>query len=98
MKKWLSLIVLAVLVLPIFPGTSNPQPVHAQSGPMVLAYYYGWFNMGQWSGPEMIDRPAEPYDSADRGAMSRQIGQAQSAGIDGFVMSWFGPDEPYTTG
>jgi len=65
---------------------------------MVLAYFYGWYNMGQWSGAEMIDRPAEPYDSADRGAMSRQISQAQSAGIDGFVMSWFGPDEPYTTG
>ena len=45
----------------------------------------------------VIDRPAEPYDSADRGVMARQISQAQSAGIDGFVMSWFGPGEPYTS-
>jgi len=98
MYKWFSVVLVVAMVFFAFPVVNQPATAHAQSGPMVLAYYYGWFNMDQWNGPEMIDRPAEPYDSTDRGAVSRQIGQAQSAGIDGFVMSWFGPDEPYTTG
>ncbi len=97
MKKWFVVILLAALVVPLVPAQPT-QMAEAQSGPMVLAYFYGWFNSGQWSAGELLDRPAEPYDSADAGVMSRQIGQAQSAGIDGFVMSWFGPGEPYTSG
>lgn len=96
MKKWITTLLLATLLVP-FAVAQPPQAAEAQSGPMVLAYFYGWFNSGQWGAGELIDRPAEPYDSADRGVMSRQISQAQSAGIDGFVMSWFGPGEPYTS-
>jgi len=95
--KRLILVVLLVTVLPLFPAQA-PRPVDAQGSKLVLAYFYGWFNSGQWSSPELVDRPAEPYDSANGDVMARQISQAKSAGIDGFVMSWFGPDEPYTTG
>lgn len=97
MKKWFVIFLLAVLVVPFAPA-QQPQTAEAQTGPVVLAYFYGWFNSGQWGAGELLDRPAEPYDSADAGVMSRQISQAQSAGIDGFVMSWFGPGEPYTSG
>ncbi|MEL7674146.1 MAG: endo-1,3-alpha-glucanase family glycosylhydrolase [Chloroflexota bacterium] len=88
----LGVIALAITLLPAAPR------VEAQRQPTVLAYFYGWFNTDQWNDPNLVDRPAEPYNSADGGVMARQISQAQSAGIDGFVMSWFGPDEPYTTG
>lgn len=79
----LGVIALAITLLPAAPR------VEAQRQPTVLAYFYGWFNTDQWNDPNLVDRPAEPYNSADGGVMARQISQAQSAGIDGFVMSWF---------
>lgn len=95
MRKWLYPFVVIALALTLLPAAPS---VEAQREPTVLAFFYGWFNADQWNDGTLIDRPAEPYNSADAGVMARQISQAQSAGIDGFVMSWFGPDEPYTTG
>lgn len=95
MRNALVLVIALALALTALPAVPAAQ---AQRQPTVLAYFYGWFNTDQWNDPNLVDRPAEPYNSADGGVMARQISQAQSAGIDGFVMSWFGPDEPYTTG
>ena len=95
MRKWLYPFVVIALALTLLPAAPA---VEAQRQPTVLAFFYGWYNPDQWNDPNLIDRPAEPYNSADAGVIARQISQAQSAGIDGFVMSWFGPDEPYTTG
>ncbi|MFC1959575.1 endo-1,3-alpha-glucanase family glycosylhydrolase [Chloroflexota bacterium] len=81
---------LVLLAVGLFPGLAG-QVIQAQEARPVLAFYYGWFNGGTWGDGRLADRPAEPYDSADRGAMARQISQAQSAGIDAFVMSWYGP-------
>ena len=97
MKKIVIALLLAALLVPLLPAAPTPS-ASAQQGPLVPAYFYGWFNSGQWGDGQLIDRPAEPYDSANGGVMARQISQAKSARIDGFVMSWFGPDEPYTTG
>jgi hypothetical protein len=92
-------IALAIVLVMGLAGISQPtSQVEAAGTPTVLAFYYGWFNGETWGSGQLSDRPAETYDSSDRGAMARHISQAQSAGINGFVMSWFGPDEPYTTG
>jgi hypothetical protein len=96
MKAWICLGLLAALVLSLLPGSGVPA-ADAQGTRLVLAFYYGWYNGGTWADGRLIDRPAEPYDSGDRGAMARQIGQAQSAGIDAFVMSWYGPDNAINT-
>ena len=64
----------------------------AQDERVVLAFYYGWFDGASWGDGRLADHPAEPYSSSDRGAMARQISQAQSAGIDAFVMGWYGPE------
>ena len=54
----------------------------------VLAYYYAWWD------PSNFDRtmfqPAAAYNSDDVSVMQRHVQQAQAAGIDGFVMSWYG--------
>ena len=94
MRKWLYPFVVIALALTLLPAAPA---VEAQRQPTVLAFFYGWYNPDQWNDPNLIDRPAEPYNSADAGVIARQISQAQSAGIDGFVMSWFGPGEPYTS-
>ncbi len=65
----------------------------AQSGadPLVFAFYYTWFDENSWSYDQLSDLPAEPYVSRDRGVMGRHIDQAKAAGIDAFLVAWYGP-------
>lgn len=69
------------------------RPVSAQEAPPVLAFYYAWFDHNTWSSGQATDSPLEPYQSADRATIERQVSQAQSAGIDALVQSWYGPSE-----
>ena len=68
-------------------------PVHAQSisDPLVLAFYYPWYDETTWTYDQLSDLPAEPYVSRDRGVMGRQIDQAKAAGIDALLVAWYGP-------
>ncbi len=68
-------------------------PAHAQStgDPLVLAFYYPWYDEATWTYDKLSDLPAEPYASRDRGVMGRQIDQAKAAGIDAFLVAWYGP-------
>ena len=90
----LALTVFASLLLPaLFLFGSRPSPVHAQSSsdPLVLAFYYTWFDENTWTYDKLSDLPAQPYASRDRGVMGRQIDQAKGAGIDAFLVAWYGP-------
>ena len=68
--------------------------VSAQSGstPLVFAFYYTWFDENTWNYNTVPDLPTTQYVSRDRGAMGRQIEQAQAAGIDAFLVAWYGPN------
>ncbi|PJF45377.1 MAG: hypothetical protein CUN48_19195, partial [Candidatus Thermofonsia Clade 3 bacterium] len=44
-----------------------------------------------WTYDRLSDLPAEPYVSRDRSVMGRHIEQAQRAGVDAFVVAWYGP-------
>lgn len=69
-------------------------PVQAQpldSSPLVLAFYYNWYDENTWIPTKVIDTPLETYVSRDRAAMTRQVEQARLVGIDAFVVSWYGP-------
>lgn len=59
--------------------------------PLVLAFYYPWFDENTWTYDKLSDLPAEPYVSRDRGVMVRHIDQAKRAGIDAFLVAWYGP-------
>jgi Glycosyl hydrolase family 99 len=54
----------------------------------VLAYYYAWWDASNFD--RTLFQPPAAYNSDDVGVMRRHVQQAQSAGIDGFVMSWYG--------
>lgn len=72
----------------------SPQHTSAEQPPRVFAFYYAWFDEQTWTPDHVADIPAEPYVSRDPGAMARHIDQANSAGIDSFVVSWLGPGNP----
>ena len=62
--------------------------------PLVLAFYYDWYDANTWKPDKVPDMPATPYNSNDPGAIARQIQQARGAGIDAFVVSWWGAGNP----
>ncbi len=71
--------------------TVSPLPASAQEPVPVLAFYYAWFDQNTWISGQSVDLPAEYYTSADRTTIERHVAQAQSAGIDALVQSWYGP-------
>jgi hypothetical protein len=56
----------------------------------VLAFYYPWYNSKTWCLCTMSDLPTIKYNSADEATIERQVNMAASAGITGFISSWWG--------
>ncbi|MGE5602785.1 MAG: endo-1,3-alpha-glucanase family glycosylhydrolase [Nitrososphaerales archaeon] len=85
-RLWIvAALLLGALVVPV-------STVRAQAPErLVLAFYYTWFDENSWAPNRVPDVPQTLYASRDRGAMGRQIDQAKAAGIDAFVVSWYGP-------
>ncbi|HEY3061471.1 MAG TPA: endo-1,3-alpha-glucanase family glycosylhydrolase [Chloroflexota bacterium] len=54
----------------------------------VLAYYYAWWGPGDFD--RTLYKPGSAYNSDDGAIIEQHVQQARSAGIDGFVMSWYG--------
>jgi len=73
----------------------------AQDGRQVWSFYMGFWAGGQswdWQADVLDDYPAiGKYDSRAPGVAGIQIEQAQSAGIDAFIVSWFGLEDGGTT-
>lgn len=75
-------------------------PVSAQEPNQVWAFYMGfWIGGGWYDTPEvMSDQPQSGfYDEREAGTVGTQIDQAKSAGIDAFVVSWYGSNNGETT-
>lgn len=88
----------------------RPSPAPPPGTRRVLALYYPWYGTpavsGHWAHQEGAD-PAKktiadhthypalgPYDSADPAVVERHLQEAQRAGIDTLVCSWWGPKDP----
>ncbi len=89
------LLLLLVALFSILLQSGRPAkaaaPAQAAGDPLVLAFYYTWFDDNTWNGGQLSDLPAERYVSADRAAMGRHIDQAKAAGIDALIVAWYGP-------
>lgn len=88
-RAWLVIALLVAIGLTL-PAVM-PRPGNAQGQRLVLAFYYNWFDENTWTPAKVPDFPTQPYLSRDPGVMDRHIAQAQGAGIDAFVVSWYGP-------
>lgn len=79
-----------VFCLAVALGLLLTENAHAQRPPLVLAFYYNWFDENTWRADKVPDMPAQTYVSRDPNAMARHIRQARDAGIDAFIVSWWG--------
>jgi Glycosyl hydrolase family 99 len=57
-------------------------------GHSVLAYYYAWWDPGTFD--RTLFRTSHPYNSDDPAIIQQHVQEAQAAGIDGFILSWYG--------
>ncbi|HSN77842.1 MAG TPA: endo-1,3-alpha-glucanase family glycosylhydrolase [Anaerolineae bacterium] len=88
-RAWLAIALLVAVGLTL-PSLAS-KPAGAEGQRLVLAFYYNWFDENTWTPAKVPDFPAQPYVSRDPAVMDRHIAQAQGAGIDAFVVSWYGP-------
>src|SRR5262249_18021357 len=55
---------------------------------LVLAEFFPWYATDTWNQPQFADRPLRPYSTDSPTDVSRLAGEAHSAGLDAFVISW----------
>lgn len=82
------------LILTLFVLIPATRLVNAQSGPAsVLVYYYAWWSPEAVGPGKSPDWPVNPYHSWDSAVIQQHVAQAASAGIDGLLVAWYGPEE-----
>ncbi|MCP5098094.1 MAG: LysM peptidoglycan-binding domain-containing protein [Chloroflexi bacterium] len=87
-QLWRTLLLIALFAF----SALSIQSTNAQGQTrLVLAFYYSWYSPGSFGTGVTPFQPLSPYASSDAGTIQRHVGEAQSAGIDAFVQSWYGP-------
>ncbi|MCC7371854.1 MAG: glycoside hydrolase family 99-like domain-containing protein [Chloroflexi bacterium] len=81
---------LASTPTPRLSGAPTPAAALRLGTPLVMALYYPWYDERTWTSGQTSDLPVEPYSSADRETITRQVADARGAGIDVLVSAWFG--------
>jgi hypothetical protein len=84
------LLAVGILIMALLPGLGHPTGARAEGERLVLAFYYAWYDRKTWQSGKVPDVPLAPYASANPDVMARQIDQASGAGIDAFVLNWWG--------
>ena len=86
-KRWIAAAILAATTFATAFSPASPALAADDARP-VLAYYYAWWDPSNFD--RTMFKPAQAYNSDDADIIQQHVKEAQSAGIDGFVMSWYG--------
>jgi uncharacterized protein YraI len=68
-------------------------PARAEDSRLVLAFYYAWYDHSTWNSGISTGQPLQVYASSEPGTIERHVSQAQAAGLDALIQSWYGPRE-----
>jgi hypothetical protein len=80
----LLLLVLSALLV----GLPAPARANDSVGLPVYAYYYIWYTPTSWDRAKSDLPLLGRYSSDERSVMTKHVEEAQSAGLDGFLVSW----------
>jgi hypothetical protein len=89
--RWILILAVGLSLLLVGPIALSS----AQTNPErpVMAFYYPWYEMTDWSYDKMSDLPVPQYSGGDDETIRRHIQQADDAGIDALICAWYGPNE-----
>jgi Glycosyl hydrolase family 71 len=67
-------------------------PVRIEAGPppLVLAFFYPWYQHFNWASEKLLDQPLFLYSTEFPDEVARSLGEARNAGLDGVIVSWRG--------
>ena len=80
-------LILLILITVLAPAGS----ISAQGEHLVLGFYYDWYAPNSFGPRKTSDQPITPYKSSDRATIERHVDEAKQAGLNGFIVSWYGP-------
>jgi len=88
-----------------YPVQATIEQVPTSLHMKVFAFYYPWYNnpegpsgkLFHWDGGYAHHPLFGLYDSQDQKVIEAHILEAKAAGIDGFIVSWWGPGTPEDT-
>lgn len=92
-RRHLHWLALATILLAAMGLASAPRPALAVSERPIMAFYYPWWERSDWQTSKMSDLPDPLYSGGDDETIKRHIQQADDAGIDALICTWYGPDE-----
>ena len=76
---------------PSTPGEGGSVIANAEAAvpdPVVLAYYYIWYEPRSWDRAKTDLPQLGPYDSSDPSVIAQHVAWARAAGIDALIVSW----------
>ena len=77
----------------LLDGSPDFSPLRPWVPRSILAFYYPWYSYSAWGSTNLRDRPLTLYSSGSEVAIARHVRQARQSGIDGFISSWWGPND-----
>ena len=68
----------------------GPLTIDGGPNPLVMAFYYPWFQHPTWDSDKLQDRPLFLYSAEQPDEVAHSLRDARAAGIDAVVVSWRG--------